>query len=91
MTRILQIARINHDKRVQYGDIKNVTRGTRPSKNFVRSGCACTLLGNKVMRVLQNLSNLKVGHFFKKCLFRSGVKSAFIPGAPGELLEDLTP
>ena len=42
------------------------------------------------MRVLQNLSNLKVGHFFKKCLFRSGVKSAFIPGAPGELLEDLT-
>ena len=45
----------------------------------------------KVTRVLQNLSNLKVGHFFFKCLFRSGVKSAFIPGAPGELLEDLTP
>lgn len=43
------------------------------------------------MRVLQNLSNLKVGHFFNKCLFRSSVKSAFIPGAPGELLEDLTP
>ena len=47
MTRILQIARINHDKRVQCGDVKNVTRGTRPSKNVVRSGCACMLLGNK--------------------------------------------
>ena len=45
----------------------------------------------KVTRVLQNLSNLKVGHFFFQCLFRSGVKSAFIRGAPGELLEDLTP
>ena len=46
----------------------------------------------KVTRVLQNLSNLKVGHFFFFFfLFRSGVKSAFIRGAPGELLEDLTP
>ena len=47
MTRFLQITRVNHDKRVQYGDIKNVTRGARPSKNVVRSGCACILLGNK--------------------------------------------
>ena len=34
---------------------------------------------------------LKVGNIFFKCLFRSGVKSAFVPGDPGELLEDLTP
>ena len=47
MKRILRIVRINHDKRVQFGDIKNVTRGTRQSKNVVRSGCACMLLGNK--------------------------------------------
>ena len=88
MTRILQIARINYDKRVQYGDIKNVTRGTR--QNYCES-CTCMLLGNKSNESPTNLSNLKVGHFFLKCLFRSGAKSAFIPGAPGKLLEDLTP
>ena len=35
MTRILRIARINHEKGVGQG------------KNVVRSGCACILLGNK--------------------------------------------
>ena len=45
----------------------------------------------KLPRVLQSLSNLREGHFSFKCLFWSGVKSAFIREAPGELLEDLTP
>ena len=50
------------------------------------------LLGNKSNeRPTKPKLNSKVGEFFLNCLFRSGVKSAFIPGAPGELLEDLTP
>ena len=77
-----------------YGDIKNVRRGTR--QKYCES-CSCMLLGNEstesrtVSRVLQNLSNLRVGQVFEKCSFRSAVKSVFIPEAPGELLEDLTP
>ena len=44
MTRFLQITRVNHDKRVQYGDIKNVTRGAR--QNCCESSTRM-LLGNK--------------------------------------------
>ena len=50
-----------------YGDIKNVTRGTRQK---CYESCSCMLLGNEstesrtVSRVLQNLSNLKVGQVF---------------------------
>ena len=59
---------------------------------FVGSSCASMLPGNnvKLLRVQQSLSNLREGQFSFKCLFWSGVKSVFKPGAPGELLEDLT-
>ena len=82
MTRFLRITRINHVKGAQYGDIKNVTR------IVVRVVHACCW-EIKVTRVLQNLSNLKVGHFFFFLMFISvWCKVSFLPGAPGELLED---